>query len=505
MKSLLDPNQAARQPDDLALRAYTSRLLGGDHALVMHGGGNTSVKLREKGEDILYIKGSGADLAQVAETDFVAVRLGQVRHLIELDALDNAQLIDAFHAAQKDPAASRSSIETLLHAVLPFQWVEHTHADAVLAVADTVHGEAHIRAALGDAALIVPYRHSGFDLAKACHDVFTRHATSKTIGIVLMHHGIFAFGNTARESYENMIELVNRAEEYLKKQRAWDIPLEFEGLAQEYSSGDKASCLKLAALRHDISSAAGCPLILSAFTDLFSLDFAHRPDLTSLARRGPATPHHAVFAKRVPLLGCDVAEYARDYQLYISENAPADARWLPDPAPRIVFDSQWGMCAAGVNAHYAQVAGEIAQHAMRIQSRAEALDGYLSLSPHEVLAAEIEYGGFEDKIRRDQPLAGQVMVVADALACREDVVALMEQGAAVVGLDRDVAVVTMFNQAGFLGIVCESGDAQEAALPRGVRAFGGIDRLVGGDAVLAEMCRPFLALSPVKPGKSIEP
>lgn len=499
MENLFDNDTAAQQADTLALRAYTSRLLGGEHALVMHGGGNTSVKVRENGEDILYIKGSGADLGLVSAADFAPVRLAEVLHLIELDALDNTQLVEAFRAALRNPAAPRPSIETLLHAVLPFPWVEHTHADAVLAVADTVDGETHIREALGEAAVIVPYHHSGFELAKACHEVYTRHATPKTIGMVLMHHGIFAFGHSARESYENMITLVNRAEEYLKSHQAWDIPMGFGGSGASSAQAGGAVILELAALRRDISLAAGVPLILSVYSDLFSLAFARRADLSGFARRGPATPHHAVFAKRLPMLGRDVAGYARDYRRYIAENAPADAAWLPDSAPRIVFDPQWGMCAAGVNAHYAQVAGEIAQHAMRIQARAEALAGYRSLPPREVLAAEIEYGGFEDKVRRSQPLAGQVVLVADAVSRQGEIAKLMEEGAAIIGLDEDAEVATLFQAPAFLGIRCASIElnALEAAIEQGVRAFGGIDRLVGGDAVLRAACQPLLALSPL--------
>lgn len=499
MENLFDPETAERQADILALRAYTSRLLGNEHALVMHGGGNTSVKVREDGEEILYIKGSGADLGLVAAADFAPVRLAGVQRLIGLDALDNGQLVEAFRAALKNPAAPRPSIETLLHAVLPFPWVEHTHADAVLAVADTVDGETHVREALGEAALIVPYRHSGFELAKACHEVYTRQATPKTIGMVLMHHGIFAFGHTARESYENMIALVNRAEEYLKSRQAWDIPMSFgkSGMAAELSS-DTAN-LRLATLRRDISLAAGAPLILSVSGDLFGLAFARRADLSGFARRGPATPHHAVFAKRLPLLGRDVAGYERDYRRYIAENAPADAAWLPDPAPRIVFDTQWGMCAAGVNAYYAQVAGEIAQHAMRIQARAEALAGYRSLPPREVLAAEIEYGGFEDKVRRGQPLAGQVVLVADAVSRQAEIAALLEEGAAVVGLDEAAAVAALFQAPAYLGLRCRPAERGEleASLGQGIRAFGGIDRLIGGDELLREICAPLLALSPV--------
>jgi rhamnose utilization protein RhaD (predicted bifunctional aldolase and dehydrogenase) len=504
VKSLFDPHDAAQFPGDLALRAYTSRLLGGDSALVMHGGGNTSVKAREDGEDILYIKGSGADLAQVSEADFAPVRLAEVRRLIGLEALDNARLVDAFRGALKNPAAPRPSIETLLHAVLPFKWVEHTHADAVLAVADTLHGAEHVRAAFGDAVLVVPYRHSGFELAKCCHDIFTHQATVNTIGMVLMHHGIFAFGNTARQSYENMIGLVSHAQDYLESRQAWDIPLRFPaGGAPAPSSGRHPAYLALAALRRDLSRAAGFPLILSVFSDLFSLAFARRPDLPMLALRGPATPQHAVYTKRLPLLGRDVAAYAEDYRRYLAGNAPPDAPRLPDPAPRVVLDPEWGVCAAGANAYFAHAAGEIAQHAMRIMSRAEALDEYISLPPREVLAAEIEYGGFEEKIRHSYPLAGQVVLVADALARQEEVATLLAQGAAVVGLDRGSAIKSLHNHRAFLGLNCDPDDqaATEAALELGVRAFGGIDRLVGGDAALQEMCRPLLALSPLQSGQ----
>jgi len=147
---------------------------------------------------------------------------------------------------------------------LPFKWVEHTHADAVLAVANTGHGEHHLRAAFGDTVVIVPYRHSGFELAKACHDVFSREATASTIGMVLMHHGIFAFGASARESYERMIALVTRAEDYLKSHGAWDIPLRFPAITTPIPTfplegGRRNDMLAIAALRRDISRAAGFP------------------------------------------------------------------------------------------------------------------------------------------------------------------------------------------------------------------------------------------------------
>jgi rhamnose utilization protein RhaD (predicted bifunctional aldolase and dehydrogenase) len=494
MKSLWNDQEAKRFPDELKLRAYTSRLLGGDKALVMYGGGNTSVKLAENGEEILYIKGSGADLAQVTERDFAPVRLAPVRRLIEREHLDNASMAAEFRAALTNPDAPRPSIETILHANLPFKWVEHTHADAVLAVADTRHGEQHVRAAFGDSVLIVPYRHSGFELARACHEVFQRDAGISTIGMVLMHHGLFAFGDSARQSYERMIGLVSRAEDYLKANRAWDIPLQFPAAA----SAGSQDMLALAALRRDISLAAGFPLVLTVCPDLLSLAFVRRPDLDSLSQRGPATPQHAVFTKRVPMLGRDVAAYTSAYRRYLKDNAPPQPERLPDPAPRIVLDPAWGMAAAGVTADYAEAAAEIYRHSMRIQARAEALDGYASLAPREVLAAEIEYGGFEQKVRSQKELAGRVVLVDRALANQDKIASLLGHGAAVVGLDAKPGVRALQQRPDYLGLQLNDNMDINAALEQAVRRFGGIDLLSSGNPTLTAACQPLLELSPTR-------
>jgi len=514
MNSLWNDGDAARLNNELALRAYTSRLLGGEKALVMYGGGNTSVKLHENGEDILYVKGSGADLAHVTEKDFAPVRLAAVRPLIERDAMSNAEMGAHFRAALTDPNSPRPSIETILHAVLPFKWVEHTHADAVLAVADTDHGERHIRAAFGDAVVIVPYRHSGFELAKACHDVFSREATANTLGMVLMHHGLFAFGDNARESYERMIALVTRAEDYLKSRDAWDIPLAspfikggLRGISAAHQippgppftkGGD--SLLALAALRRDISHAAGFPLVMTLSSDLMSLAYARRPDLESLSQRGPATPQHAVFTKRVPMIGRDVAAFAAAYRHYLAENSPEQAERLPDPAPRIVLDPEWGLVSAGITPFYADAAAEIYRHSMKIQSRAEALEAYASLPPREVLAAEIEYGGFEQIMRRKYDLAGQVALVDRALSNQAKVEELLAKGAAVIGLDNDPAVKALHSQPEYLGLRYDpdSPTGIAAALEQSVRRFGGIDLLITDNPALAAACEPLLELSPTR-------
>ena len=496
MKNLWNDEKAGRFQSERALRAYTSRLLGGEKALVMVGGGNTSVKLRENGEDILYIKGSGADLANVTEKDFAPVQMARVRQLIERDAMSNAEMGAQFRAALTDPLAPRPSIETLLHAILPFKWVEHTHADAVLAVANTGHGERHLRAALGDAVVIVPYRHSGFELAKACHKAFHREATAKTIGMVLMHHGLFAFGASARESYERMIALVTRAEDYLKSCDAWDIPLRFPATATQ--GGQASLSLDIAALRRDLSRAAGFPLVMTLASDLMSLAYARRPDLESLSQRGPATPQHAIFTKRVPMMGRDVTAFSAAYRRYLAENAPEQAPRLPDAAPRIAIDPEWGLVSAGITAFYADAAAEVYLHSMKIQSRAEALEAYASLPPREVLAAEIEYGGFEQAMRNQYELAGQVVLVDRALNHQAEVEALLAKGAAVIGLDHDPAVKTLHFQASYLGLCCDPDTEMAAALEQAVRRYGGIDRLITDNPALTAACAPLLELSPLR-------
>src|SRR5690349_21667161 len=156
----------------LAQRVYTSRLLGSDQALVLHGGGNTSVKVTERNlfgeeEDILYVKGSGWDLATIEVAGLAPVRLERARRLASLTQLSDTQMVQELRAAMTNPSAPTPSVETILHALLPHCFVDHTHADALLAITNTEHGADTIREIYGDSVVIVPYVMPGFDLARA--------------------------------------------------------------------------------------------------------------------------------------------------------------------------------------------------------------------------------------------------------------------------------------------------------------------------------------------------
>src|SRR5438045_3889624 len=345
MKNLWDPIEANKGQSNLEQRVYSSRLLGRDATLVLHGGGNTSVKVKERNllgeeEEILYVKGSGCDLETIEVGGFTPVRMAHLLKLAGLETLSDPQMVSELATQITRPGAPAPSVETILHAVLPHKFVDHTHADAVLAITNTADGEARIREIYGDDVVIVPYVMPGFDLAKICAQRFQAEAKPATIGMVLLNHGIFSFGATAEESYSRMIALVDRAEEYLKRHKAWAITI------PETHEAEKPMRLELAQLRHDIAAAANVPVVMSTHSDSKSLAFARAENIREISQRGPATPDHILRTKRLPLLGRDVAAYAETYREYFARNVSSakEAKTMLDPAPRVVLDPQLGMC-----------------------------------------------------------------------------------------------------------------------------------------------------------------
>ena len=491
MNSLWDDKEAAQYRDELELRVYTSRLLGRDRTLVLHGGGNTSVKLTQKnlfGEDetVLYIKGSGWDLETIEAAGFAPVQLDYLRRLARLDALSDTQMVNQLATHMLKATAPAPSVETILHACLPHKFVDHTHADAVLAVTNAPDAERRIREIYGDAVVILPYVMPGFDLAMLCAKEYPRQAGANTIGMVLMNHGIFSFGDNARQSYERMIDLVGRAEDYLKREQAWDLPAPVVRPA-------RIDMLQQAQLRRRLSDAAGAPMIMATHADTEALAFAQRDDLGALSQQGPVTPDHIIRTKRVPMLGTDVDGYARSYKAYFDEHAPhaKEAKTMLDPAPRMVLDPGFGLAAAGRSAKDAAIVAELYRHNMQVMQRAQALGGYRALPARALF--EVEYWDLEQaKLKKSgaPPVyTGEIALVTGAAsgigkACVE---ALLARGAAVVGLDINPAIETLYRRKDFLGLACDLNDesAIKFALERAVIAYGGLDMLVLNAGIFA--------------------
>ena len=487
MNNLLDSNELSTRTDELARRVYTSRLLGQDRSLVLHGGGNTSVKIVDRNafgedEEILYVKGSGWDLEKIEEGGFAPVQLAHLQRLAQLPALADPAMVNELVTHTRRASAPVPSVEAILHAILPYKYVDHTHADAVISVTNSAGGAARIREIYGDTVVIIPYVMPGFDLARLCAEQFPLQAGSRTIGMVLLNHGIFSFGATAKESYDRMIDLVGRAENYLQRQRAWDI----ESAPAPKRPAPAPAALELARLRKEIADVAGFPVVVSRHSDPQSMAFVSRTDLNQISQHGPATPDHVIRTKRLPLLGRNVQSYADDYRAYFAAYEPLakERKKMLDPAPRVVLDPALGMCAVGRSAKDAAIVAEIYSHTMQIIARATALGGYAALPAAEIFA--VEYWDLEqakmNKSGRPPAFAGEVALVTGAAsgigkAC---VAALLARGAAVVGLDLNPAIATLHARADFLGLVCDvaNEDQLKNALARATDAFGGVDMLV---------------------------
>lgn len=482
---------------ELELRVYTSRLLGQDKSLVLHGGGNTSVKLAEKNvfgeeEQVLYVKGSGWDLETIAAAGFAPVRLDHLEKLAQLPVLSDPEMVNQLVTHQTRAAAPVPSVEAILHAILPYPYVDHTHADAIVSITNTADGEKRIREIYGDTMVVIPYVMPGFDLAKLCAERFAAEAGPNTIGMVLLNHGIFTFGQNAKESYERMIEQVGRAEDYLKRNKAWD----FAPAAVTASHGIELA-REQAKLRADIAKAAGFPVIVARHANDKSLSFANRADLVSIAQQGPATPDHVIRTKRLPMLGRDVSAYVEEYKEYFAaqEAQAKERKTMLDAAPRVVLDSELGLCAVGKSAQDAGIVADIYDHTMDIILRATALGGYRALPAKDIF--DVEYWDLEQaKLRKGgkpAAFAGEVALVTGAAsgigkACVES---LLARGAAVVALDLAASVTSMKSGANFLGLQCDltSEEQFKQALVRVVETFGGLDMLVLNAGIFPGGCR----------------
>ncbi len=484
MKSLWNEEEAKQYTDELGMRVYTSQLLGRDTNLVLHGGGNTSVKITEKnilGEDVdmLYVKGSGWDLETIDRPGFSPVKLDHLIKLANLKSLSDPQMVNELRANMSLASAPTPSVEAILHATLPFKFVDHTHADAIVTITNNEKGKERIQEIYGDRVVIIDYIMPGFDLARLCAKQFAEQAHEKTEGMILLNHGIFSFADDARESYERMISMVNEAEEYLKREGAWD--LDFSGAA-----ATPPNIESIAKLRKDVSVTVGKPMILSTVSSDKMMSFSQRNDLATISQQGPATPDHVIRTKRLPMLGTSVSNYISQYESYFQTYAKnaRDEKTMLDPAPRMVINKELGFISIGKTAKDANIVSDIYDHTIDVILRAEKLGGYRALSGQDIF--DMEYWDLEQaKLRKggsSPEFTGEVALVTGAYsgigkACVED---LLAKGAAVVALDITPEVTTMYSRADFIGLECDVNDEAQIknSIKKAVLAFGGLDIVV---------------------------
>jgi rhamnose utilization protein RhaD (predicted bifunctional aldolase and dehydrogenase)/NAD(P)-dependent dehydrogenase (short-subunit alcohol dehydrogenase family) len=487
--------------EDLALRVYTSRLLGVEPRLVQHGGGNTSLKTTVPDAfgapvDVLRVKGSGWDLGDIEPEGLPAVRMAPLMALRRLNQLSDEAMVDAQRGALINASAPNPSVETLLHAWVPQRYIDHTHANAVLALTDQPDGEAICRDLYGDRLAIVPYCMPGFELAQLAAGVFEAHPDAE--GMVLLKHGIFTWGETAKQSYERMITFVERAERRLEAgQRT---------LAQ-VAVPKVAPLAKIApVIRGALAEALGGGryrrMVLEHRDGAAALAFAAGEEIARYAQSGTVTPDHVIRIKPWPLIlpapeageeaafahgaRAAVAEYAKRYRAYFERhNARAEPKkTILDPWPRWVLVPGVGLFGAGSSRKEAAVAADVAETNVDVITAAETLGRFESISEADLF--DMEYWSLEQaKLGKAKPapLAGQIVAVTGGGGTIGAAIAraFAAQGAQVAVLDRDgAAAEAVAKSIKGLALACDVTDAAavRAAFDRIAETFGGLDVLV---------------------------
>ncbi len=371
MKSLWDENIAKDLNSDLEFRVYTSNLLGQSDELVLHGGGNTSVKSKVEGEDILYVKGSGWDLVSIKEEGFAPVKLDTLLEMSKLESLSDTDMVSGQKAAMIDKSAPNPSVEAILHAIIPFKYVDHTHADAVVTISNSKSGLENIEK-LYPNFLIVPYVMPGFILAQKIYEMSKDIDWNKCEGIILHNHGIFTFDDDPKVSYEKMIAAVTLAEEFLDK----NAPLSLEKFIPR-------NTIDTDELQAIISEKKGFEVVLKINQSPLALHYASQRDLKTFATRGVLTPEHIIRTKRVPVIIEDnitstVETYIESYKEYF--NTYSKDEICLNPSPNYAVVKNYGVISFGKNEKEANIIDDVISHTMRAVLRADMLGGYKSIS-----------------------------------------------------------------------------------------------------------------------------
>jgi len=482
-----DSEADASRDSDLALRVYTSRLLGQDDDLVLHGGGNTSVKsisttIFGDEKDTLFVKGSGWDLKTIEAPGFAPCDLAYLQKLAGLDAMTDSEMMQQLRLSLLDPAAPTPSVEAILHAIIPFKYVDHTHTDAVVAVSNTALGEQYLKEIFGDEVLLLPYIMPGFVLARQVYQETRDMDWSSIKGIFLMHHGLFTFHDDARTSYENMITLVSRVEEFLAEKGILD------NAATGEAHSDQNDALQLAGMRKQVSALAGRPMLARLNSSNTAAGFAALENVSAIAARGPITPDHTIHTKCLPVVikeqGAEaIAAFAESYSNYFDRNNPGNLTCL-DRAPRFGVWLNKGLVSFAQNTKRLRVIQDISEHTLKAIQWGEALGGWQALPEKDLF--DVEYWELEQaKLKKTgtaPAMEGKVALVTGAAsgigkACVED---LISQGASVVALDINPDITALFNSSQVLGVICDvtNDDAVASAIQAGVVCYGGLDILI---------------------------
>lgn len=504
-KSFIEKYAKQNVGEDLALRVYTTRLLGGDPKLVLHGGGNTSVKTSMKdllGQEVevMCVKGSGWDMGNIEPPGLPAVRLEPLRPLINLDALSDEDMVNYQRLNLMDSKAPNPSVETLLHAFLPHKYVDHTHSTSVLALTDQPDGASLARDTFGARMAYVPYCIPGFALAKSVGEIYAKDPSVE--GLILLRHGIFTFAENARSAYELMIEMVTLAEAAIEAGKKTLVQVKIPETASlaEIAPYLRGAC----ALTNDKGAGIAKRQILAFRTSEEILNYVNGADAARYSQIGVVTPDHTIRTKNYPLLlsapekgkipewaeatNKAIADYVARYHDYFARNNVRfnGGKKELDPYPRVALVPGLGIIGLGASAKDAHIAADITENTIEVITNAERMSSYECICEADMF--DVEYWSLEQaKLGKgaENPLARQVAVITGGGSGigAATAKAMAKQGAEIALLERDEesadrVAAEISGHAD--GIACDVTDAKSvrAAFDEIVERFGGVDIVV---------------------------
>jgi rhamnose utilization protein RhaD (predicted bifunctional aldolase and dehydrogenase)/NAD(P)-dependent dehydrogenase (short-subunit alcohol dehydrogenase family) len=487
MENLWDQKEANNCNSDLDLRVYSSRILGKNSDLVLHGGGNTSVKGQEKtiyneNIEVLYVKGSGWDLETIEREGFSPCDLNSVVKLVTLEKMSDSEMVNELRKSLLNPKSPNPSVEAILHAVIPYKFVDHTHADAVVALSNTPDGEKLIKRLYGERSLILDYKMPGFILSKQVFEATKDIDWNEIDSIILLHHGVFTFSNDAQKSYDKMIEIATLAEKFIEENSL--------SKNEDDSTHECIEPLDIAKLRKKCSKLFEAPMLIqykNKYNDfLFSL-----LDIENIATRGPVTPDHVISTKRIPLILEDdliksVDSYVEDYKKYFERNKKENQICL-DPVPRWAISKGKGSLIIGPDPKRLHVISDIVDHTQKCIQWSEnlSIESKWTALPEEDIF-DLEYWELEQaklKVgKKNKKYNGKVAIVTGAAsgigkACAEN---LIESGCSVIAVDINPKITSLFSNDFSIGIECDLSNTMmiNEMLKKAIYKFGGIDFLV---------------------------
>ena len=490
---------------DLALRIYTTQLLGKNSELVLHGGGNTSLKTTTKnifGEkiDVMHVKGSGWDMGTIDYPGLPAVELEPLLKTKKLSKLNDFDMVNLQRRSLLDSKSPNPSVETLLHAFLPFKFIDHTHANAILSLIDQPNDITICKKIFGKKMGIVPYVIPGFDLAKLAFKIYKEN--EKVEGLILLNHGIFTFGETAKESYDRMIKYVNIAEKELSKYK--------NNILNKKNNTKKDNKLKsniiLPLIRKNLSEKSQngefTKWIFDIRVNQKILNYLNHKNLKNFTSKGTVTPDHVIRTKSKPLIldipnsneakidlliKKEIERFKKEYKNYYLRNKKFVKDTIElDGNPRLIFIPRFGIVAIGRSKKEAKIAGDLAEAQVDIISKAESLGKFTSISEKEIF--KVEYWPLEQaklKTLQRAKLTSNVVVISGGCGAIGLAIAkeFIINGAEVVLLENNVTNIK--NTPSFIKksstiIKCDVTNSKDVnkAISKVVDIYGGIDIMV---------------------------